>query len=280
MIYNRITKKTFSPADSVLDYFWLCGDEKNPPLLFLPGYTGTHKDLVEMAESLKKNYFVLIPDLPGWGDSQPLYQRLTLEAYSDYLDKLIKFVGMKNIIVCGHCMGATLGIELAYKYPDKVKELFLISTPYIHNTLSEALFLHLADLSERSPRPLKSFFFLWRARVFSVPLSFFILKFHSLRKLLRITFKTAFSQSRQDEKAVEENWISLIHFDYKKIAHLAMPVNLIYGEEDLIIGKKQAYKLHELIPDSKLYFIPHSGHLPPVETPKALASYIAKSIIN
>ncbi len=274
MIYSRITKKSFSPEPNVTDYYWVCGNESNPALLFLPGYTGTHKDLLEMSEILKEEYFVLIPDLPGWGDSQPLYERLTLTNYADYLEKLLNSIALQRLIVCGHCMGATLAIELAHKYPDLVKELFLISTPYIHNTLSETMFLHLADLSEHSPRPFKSFFFLWRSRIFSVPLSLFILKFRSFRKMLKITFKTAFSQTKQDEKAVEENWISLIHFDYKKILNLNIPIYLIYGDEDLIINKKQAYKFHSLRPSVPLHFIPHAGHLPPVETPGSLANYI------
>ncbi len=278
MIYKRITKKSFSPEKNVVDYYWVCGDELNPYLLFLPGYTGTHKDLLEMAEILKEKYFVIIPDLPGWGDSQPLYQRLTLTTYADYLNKLVKFAGLQKLIVCGHCMGATLAIELANKYPELVKVLFLISTPYIQDTLSESMFLHLADLSEYSPRPFKGFFFLWRSRVFSIPLSFFILKFRSFRKLIRVTFKTAFSQTKQDEKAVEENWISLIHFDYKKIMKLKMPIYLIYGDQDLIINKTQANKFHDLLPQASLYFIPHAGHLPPVETPKSLAKYISSSL--
>ena len=171
-------------------------------------------------------------------------------------------------------MGATLSIEFTFHYQKMVDRLYLISTPYMHGTLSEDLFLHLAHASNHSPKYLRRFFFLWRSRPLTIPLSFFVLKFRSFRKIIRITLKNSSLQAKQNEDAVEENWISLITFNYAKLTKIKIPIVLFFGKEDILISKSQAHKLQELNPDSKLYFIPRAGHLPPVETPQTLANLI------
>ena len=66
---GRLQKKEFSPDGKFSYSFWRDDNTKKPPLVLLPGFTGTHGDLTEFAEQFKKDFDVIIPDLPGWGDS-------------------------------------------------------------------------------------------------------------------------------------------------------------------------------------------------------------------
>lgn len=260
--------------EGVEDHYWILGNSKNPSFLLIPGFTGLHSDLLPTAHTLAKKYFVIIPELPGWGSSPRFKEELTLKNYARYLHALLESIDIHHLTVCGHCMGATLAIEFTYLYQSHVKQLFLISTPYLHGSFSFPLFLHLASLSKKSPKALKSLFFLWRSRVFAVPLSFVVLQTKSFNVKWKRVINMIINQPLQHEDAVEENWVSLIQFDYNKLKRIRIPTHLIHGKEDKLISLAQVTKLHVLIPHATLDVIDMAGHLPPAETPQTLANLI------
>ena len=273
--FERATRKTFSDGKSTY-YYWIAGDTRNPTLLLLPGFTGTHTDLLPLAEELKKSFYIIIPDLPGWGESPRLKQKLTIDHYSVYLHSLLHAIGVSKIYLFGHCMGATLALQYAIHYPQSVKKLIIVSTPYNEGLLSQRLFLHLADISTHSPKFFRPFLFLWRSRFFSTPLCLLSMQFRSFHKKIRIIVRGIRQQPHQHEDVVEENWVSLVHFHYGKTKELTMPILIIHGDKDLLVSPKQADRLHLLLPNAQLRFISDAGHIPPVETPGTLAVMVAE----
>lgn len=275
---TRPKRRMFLLDNKNKTYYWLIGNPDNPPLLLLSGFTGIHNDLFPLANLLKTRYFVILPDLPGWGESEKTAENLTISFYALYLKKLLESINLPALTVAGHCMGAALAIEFASLYPNSCKKLILISTPYFEGTLQHLIFLHLADMTNHSPRLLRRIFFFWRSRIFSMPLGLFLfLKYRSWKKKLYLVSRNFYEQPKQNEDVVEENWISLINFDYKKLSTLNLPIYLIHGSQDLIISINQITKLKDkYLPNSKLEFIQKAGHLPPMETPGSLTSLILK----
>src|SRR6266568_2199554 len=133
---SRVTRMSFSPDGKTSDYFWIAGSKANSPILLVPGFTGTHSDLLQLTEILKEHFFVIIPDLPGWGLSPQTSRTLTIHNYAVYLKKLLKELDIGKVTICGHCKGATVAIETAYLFPHIVKQIIIVSTPYIGGTLS------------------------------------------------------------------------------------------------------------------------------------------------
>jgi len=275
-VYTRITRKSFSSDGMLQGYYWVEGNTSNPPLLLLTGFTGTHTDVLALARLLKKTYFVIIPELPGWGFSPRPNEELTLSYYAKYLHTLLILLKLPNVTICGHCMGATLAIECGIVFPEKIQQIFLVSTPYTKGTLSHSFFSHLSHASKHVPEKVRPLFFMWRSRLVTIPLSFYILKFRSFNKKIKTISKTLFNQSVQDERTIEENWNSLISYDYDKAKHLSMPIHIIYGGKDALIAEKQTKELSGLIPFATVDCISQAGHLPPVETPETLAKLIEK----
>lgn len=273
-VYSRITMKSFIAEDGGEYYYVVDGDTKKEPLLMLPGFTGTHSDQLRLAEDLRDTYFVIVPDLPGWGKSPRLRKSLTLKNYAQYIHSLMDSIGIHKFYLLGHCMGATLALEYALLYPQSVKKLILVSTPYNEGLLSQRLFLHLADISTHAPKFFRPLLFFWRSQFFAVPLAFVSLRFRSLQKKIRIIGRGLKQQPKQHEDVVEENWISFVHFNYNRIKKLRIPTLILHGSEDLIVNPKQAMKLGLLLPHADIHIIEGAGHLPPMETPGALASEV------
>lgn len=273
---QRATKYEFSFDGKTRDYYWVVGDKENPPLLLIPGFTGTHTDLLLLASLLKEQYFVIVPDLPGWGKSPRFPELLTIHNYAKYILHLLQQLQIDSLTLCGHCMGATLAIEIATIDPSMVEEVILISTPYLKGTMSQKMFVVLANMSDHAPKTLRRIFFLWRNRIIGIPLDIYLIKVKSLRKKLHFILRRLMTQQQQHEDAVEEAWSSLVHYDYAKVKNITSKVHLIQGSDDPLVSLKQTAKFHSLIPTATLDIIPHSGHMPPVETPQSLAHIILK----
>lgn len=268
---GRIKEKHFSP-DKIFSYsFWKDGKTKNPPLVILPGFTGTHGDLVDFAEQFEKDFDVIIPDLPGWGDSPKGTYHLTIEGYADFVHDLLEGLHISHVFLVGHCMGSAVAIQFAYKYPRKVSELFLISVSYLGGTLSQEMFAYLARESIKVPHFLRPLFFFFRSRLIAIPLGFFVIQTKSFKKKLSIILKNTVKQQFQDEAVIEKNWNSLTLFDYKKLQSLQMPIHIFHGEKDILVAPKQSEKILAFCPMATFEVISHAGHMPPVETPETLA---------
>lgn len=247
--------------------YFVEGNTNNYPLVLLSGFTGTHGDLLDVARELKDRFFLIIPEFPGWGESPKGDSTFTISDYAKVLEHITQKLGIKQVTLVGHCMGATVALETAYLFPGLVKELFLISPPYQEGTWGQGFFETMAYGSEKMPPILRPLFFFWRSRVLTVPMSFFVLQTRTFHKKLRLILKTLFSQSHQDEHVLETNWNSLIEYDYNRAKKIKIPVHVMHGAKDVLIPVSQAEKLSKLFGNVTLDILPDSGHLPPVETP-------------
>lgn len=277
---HRATAHHFSIAGNDGQFFyWTVGNPQNPPLLCINGFTGTHSDLLALARELKEDFYLIIPDLPGWGASDRLKESQTLNHYGKYLLELINHLQLKRVATLGHCMGAALSIEFAHMAPERSTHLVLISTPYVENNPVHDMFVRFSEWEKRLPA-LFSLFYFWRNKYLCFVTGLFILKFKTLRKNIAISVANFRNSGQQDLQVVRENWRSLMHFNYKKIKRLTIPIVLIYGALDIIIDKKSALAMAKYAPQAAVEFIPNAGHLPPAETPGAVATLVKKYLVT
>lgn len=257
--------------------FWTYGSNKNIPLLLIPGFTGTHSDLKEIIRFLEKKYFVIISDLPGWGNSPKGKSHLTITSYAHFLHTLIKSLNLpEKINVVGHCMGAVVALEYAHLFENSTKQIFIISDPYPNGDNGQEILIHLTDFTSDLPKKLRPLFYFWRSRLIAIPLGFLVIQTKSIKKKIKIIIGNTLKQSHQDEQTVETNWSSLVDFNYEKLRDLKIPVHVIHGEKDMLVKPMQAEKLSKIFSHSTLDIIKNSGHMPPVETPESLVKVIEK----
>lgn len=100
-----------------------------PTVVLVHGFTGSKENWYPMAERLGGHYRLVIPDLPGWGESQRI-------AGADYgflaqADRLAQFLeGIRRdgspIVLVGHSMGGGIVALVAADHPDLVARVALI----------------------------------------------------------------------------------------------------------------------------------------------------------
>ena len=271
--YKRIEVES-SPNTKA--YCWTVGNEQNHPLFLVPGFTGTHTDMMRLAELLSAKYFVIVPDMPGWGESPRFAEKLTIENYTAYVKSLFDQLGISQITYVGHCMGATIGIEFTNQFPENIKQLFLITTPYLSGTFYNKLLVFDTGLALRFPRKVRPLFYLWRNRFFGAAANVFIIKVTGKMRKLKLIMHYVLIQGEPNEDSIEETWSSMIHYDYKRLTNVKSPVHIIHGNEDILTTKSQMKKLHEFLPSATVNFVLHAGHMPPIENPQGVAEAILK----
>ncbi len=100
-----------------------------PPVLLLHGYPETHITWRLVAPELARSYTVIIPDLPGYGDSDTRADtpRWTKRRVGDALVQLLAQLGHRQFSVIGHDRGARAAYRLALDHPQQVRALVALS---------------------------------------------------------------------------------------------------------------------------------------------------------
>jgi pimeloyl-ACP methyl ester carboxylesterase len=100
-------------------------------VVLIHGFPFNQKIWDDFAEKLSADFKVLTPDLPGFGESQPLNTPLTLHAVAEALWRWLGSLGIKNITVIGHSLGGYVALAMAGLKPSQVSGLILFhSTAY------------------------------------------------------------------------------------------------------------------------------------------------------
>jgi len=103
-----------------------------PPVLLLHGFPETKAAWHKVAPQLATEYTVILPDLPGYGDSTGPKPDAgdechTKRAYADILVKGMTELGFDTFVVAGHDRGARVAYRMALDHPDKVSRLAVLN---------------------------------------------------------------------------------------------------------------------------------------------------------
>ena len=101
---------------------------KGKPILLLHGFGEDGNIWNKQIEILKKNYWLIIPDLPGSGQSEMLDGKCTLEDYAEVVKAIADEIifqkeNQHQFCLIGHSMGGYITLAFAEKYPESLNSL-------------------------------------------------------------------------------------------------------------------------------------------------------------
>lgn len=114
------------------DLVWhLWGDDAAPPLVLLHGGSGSWTHWIRNVEALAAaGRRVIVPDLPGFGDSARPPQGQDADAVAEVLAAALPVVaGAAPVDVTGFSFGGLCGGLLAAAHPQRVRRLLLVGAP-------------------------------------------------------------------------------------------------------------------------------------------------------
>jgi abhydrolase domain-containing protein 6 len=100
-----------------------------PTIVMVHGFTGSKENWYLLAERLRGRYRLLIPDLPGWGESErKAGEDYGFVAQSDRLDAFVRAVSPdRPVVLLGHSMGGSIVALTAARHPRDVGSVGLFA---------------------------------------------------------------------------------------------------------------------------------------------------------
>ena len=102
-----------------------------PVLLLLHGFPQTHVMWHRVAQRLQNDFYLVLPDLRGYGDSDhepglPDHSNYSKRAMATDLVRLMQTLGIERFGLCGHDRGGRVAHRLALDHPQRVSRLCLM----------------------------------------------------------------------------------------------------------------------------------------------------------
>ena len=107
------------------------GNRSKPALLLLHGFPQTHVLWHRVAQRLKDDFFLVMPDLRGYGDSShapglPDHSNYSKRAMAGDAVGVMDALGIADFYLCGHDRGGRVAHRLALDHAARVKKLCVI----------------------------------------------------------------------------------------------------------------------------------------------------------
>lgn len=250
-----------------------------PVIVMIHGFRGTHHGLDLIAKSLP-NYHIIVPDVPGFGQSKPLESEHSLKNYTDWLRHFITSLELSAPpVLVGHSFGSIITSSFAARYPHLISKLILINPigapalkgPKAIMTRFALLYYWLGRaLPERLAMKWLS------AKSIVMIMSVTMAKTHdkSTRKFIHDQHLTHFS-SFANRRIVAEAFKTSVNHTVRDVAReITIRTLLIAGDKDDITPIEKQRQLLALFPDAKLETIHGVGHLTHYETPDQVGAAI------
>lgn len=236
---------------TTLMYHYALGKRNQPALLLLHGWGMNGEDYRELAQFLSSDFYVLVPDLPGFGKTRKPPSGYDVEAYVRRIKKFLEQKKIRQTYVLGHSFGGRIAIKLAHHYPLFIKGLVLSGTPGIEafdfrRSIKRGLYWSSAKLLKwvvflPPVRRLKTRFYEYR-------------DFGTLSGVMKETFLKVIREPLADAAK-----------------SLQQPTLLLWGAKDQLAPVTDAEKMLKVIPHSYLKIFTKVGHKLPYERPYEVA---------
>lgn len=225
--------------------------QSGPILVLLHGGYGSWMHFLKNVEELSKNFQVIVPDMPGFGESEPLPKAPNLDEYAQTLvDALSSLTNGSNYNIIGFSFGSAIGSHMIKFAGDSVNRLTLVG------------YNRTGNMPFKRPEMLN-----WRAAKTEEELNtaqrhnLSVMMIHKPEKIddMAINLQTLNTKGAK----VRSLEIVASHDLPNRILNISQPIDIIWGEFDvtLINGIDDAQnRMKELIPDVKFHIIQNSGH--------------------
>lgn len=231
--------------------------------LILHGWESNSERWVEVAERISRaGYEVIVPDMPGFGKSDPLLMPWDTNRYINWLEGFIKELNLKDYYLLGHSFGGALASKMAVKKPQEIKKLFLVSAACIRK--KTGLEANKKKFFKKIAKIIKNFYFLPYYNFFRKAVYKFIIRKSDYVHLSGF---------------LKETYLNIINEDLSfHLPFIKVPTVVIWGEKDNLTPIGEGQVIAHKIKGSKLVVIANAGHDLNRKQPEILAEKILENV--
>ena len=253
-------------------WYWRTGHGARDGLVVLHGLGGDHSGLGDMA-GLLRGVDLILPDLPGYGDTAPLSQPHTLVNYADTIEDFRIALGLRRFHLLGHSLGASIALLYAARHPVALRSLCLLNPVTAAHGLTAALGQAYFRIAARLPARLASLWMASKPAVYVTDAAILTTWDWQVRR--RILRQDYVNYRKASVRAMIESFLSYYQTDFDALAGaISCPTLLVTGSRDGLAPPSAIERLSEMIRSGPARIVPGGGHLLPVERPGETAELV------
>lgn len=246
--------------------FWSYGpsDDAAHTLVLVHGFRGDHHGLAGLAHALR-DFHVIVPDLPGFGESERLREPHTVDAFARWLQSFVERVAPTRRSVVGHSFGSLVVSAAVAKglATDRLTLLNPISTPALQGprgVLTRGAILYY-ELGRRLPEGAANVLLKNSIIVRGMSETMAKTRDADLRAWIHEQHDEFFSTYADRESLLESFRASVSHTVGEFQSQLTEPTLIVCGDIDDIAPLEGQLRLARSLPDATLRVLPGVGHL-------------------
>lgn len=259
-------------------HYWTYHDDKQPTILMIHGFRGTHHGLEKIAKNLP-DYHLIIPDLPGFGDSQSFAENSehSLDQYVEFLHQFSRSTAAT--IVLGHSFGSIIASHYAARYPDEVHRLILvnpISAPALNGpkAVMTKLALFYYWLAEKSPERISNVVLSHQGIVDIMSRQMTVSRDPKLRAFIRQQHRDHFSSFASPKIVSQAFRAAVSNTVTEVVAKISMPTLVIGAKNDQVSSVKTQRAFSKALANGTYVELDDVGHLTHYEQPREVAAAV------
>jgi pimeloyl-ACP methyl ester carboxylesterase len=256
-----------------------------PALLLIHGVGCDSRSWEPVLAKLAQRFTVIAPDLLGHGESDKPRADYSLPAFANGMRDLLATLGIDRVTIVGHSFGGGVAMQFAYQYPQLVERVVLVSAGGVAKDVSLALRLAAMPMGAEALAMLRAPGVMPVMRRFgrTVASVFGSTKFgrdvadvvEMLEGFQDPAGLAAFARTLRSVVDTRGQFVTMLDRTYLV---QSLPVQIIWGEDDLIIPVEHAHKAHEAIPGSRVEIFEESGHMPFHDHPDRFVEVVERFI--
>lgn len=234
------------------------------PLLLIHGFGADKDHFTRVSAYLTDRYRVIIPDLPGFGESsKPDDVTYTIDEQVERVRAFARQLGIDRMDLGGNSMGGFIALTYAAKHPDEVTSLWLLAPAGTEAAFDSELRRLIEETGDnillmKDPEDFD------RTRDFVMSRHPWVP--HSVAEVLAHRAADDYLLHKRifDEIAAGPSLESYV-------TRIDLPALVVWGKQDRALNPKGADVLKAMMPNARVILMDHMGHLPMIEAPAETA---------
>jgi pimeloyl-ACP methyl ester carboxylesterase len=240
---------------------------RGKPLLLLHGLGASKISWLPVMGRLADRYQLIVPDLPGHGESGKPVTDYSPRFYARILRHLLDELGVDRACVVGNSMGGRVAIEMALRSPTRVLALGLLGA-----AVPGFRWRRVMGFTRVFPTEVAAIPFPLRQRWMEAALRRLFAESTAVDSHALSAAAREFIRVYRSPRARMAFFSSLRHVVterpdpfFSSLRRIKHPVLVVYGSHDRLVPPRLAVRLIDHLPHAKALELPSVGHVPQFE---------------
>lgn len=250
-----------------LDFAYYDGSPKlGETIVMVHGFGADKDNWLRMARHFSSRYHVVVPDLPGFGESSRPTGSYDVGTQAERLADFIQALGVGKVHLVGNSMGGHIVALYAARYPDRVRSLALFDNAGVTAPHKSELF----DLLEQGrSNPLV----VTRVSDYDRLMDFVFVDPPVLPAPLKRYLADRAIANQVHYEAVFQQLVQRYIPLEPELPKIQAPTLLLWGDKDRVLDVSSLDVMKPLIPHASTVVMKNCGHAPMIERPAETARH-------